>query len=187
MKLFQLAIRSLGVVCLAFMLSSASCSLFDKVDDVNIDLELDHTFVINASSTDPLSYVDVNEFDPTDNADFNKYKSKIKEVTIKSVEYSVTNYVGDPSITFSNGKGSFSTVGTSSTALASASIAIQNISAAQGVTKTLDYTVQGLEAIGNEMEQLRAVKFEVSGIVSEVPVAFNVPVKIKMTIKADAL
>jgi hypothetical protein len=111
----------------------------------------------------------------------------VKEVTIKSVEYTVTNYVGDPSITFSNGIGSFSTVGTSSTALASAGIVIQNISAAQGVTKTLDFTVQGLEAIGNEMEQLRAVKFEVSGNVSQVPVAFNVQVKIRMTIKADAL
>jgi hypothetical protein len=187
MKLIHLTFRSLAAVCLAFMLSSASCSLLDKLDDVNFDVDLEHTFIINASTTDPLSYADVNEFDPTDNADFNKYKSKVKEVTIKSVEYTVTNYVGDPSITFSNGKGSFFTVGTSSTALASAGIDIQNISAVQGVTKTLDYTVQGLEAIGNEIEQLRAVKFEVSGNVSQVPVAFNVLVKIRMTIKADAL
>ncbi len=187
MKIATYAIRTAAFACFAILLSSASCELFDKVDDVTFDIEIKHTFVINASATDPLSYTEIEEIDPTDNADFAKYKDKIQNVTINSVEYTVANYSGDPGITFSNGNGSFFAQGTSSTALATAAINIQNISQAQGTIKTLEYSVQGLEAIASEMEQLKAVRMQVSGNVSAVPVAFNVPVTIKMTIVADAL
>lgn len=187
MKTFQFALRSAAAVCFALLLSSASCELFDSVDDISIDLELKHTFTIDPSATDPLSYTEIGEYDPTDNADFNKYKDKIKEVTIHSVEYTVTDYQGDAGITFSNGKGKFSSVGTSTTALAEAGIVIQNISQAVGVTKTLDYSIADLDKIANEMENLKAVKYEISGTLSKVPVAFKVPVTIKMTIKADAI
>jgi hypothetical protein len=187
MKWLPFALRTASAVCFALLLSSASCELFDKVDEITFDLELKHTFVVSASASDPLTYVDIEEIDPTDNAEFNKYKDKIKSVSIKSVEYTVTNYQGEPGITFSNGTGSFYSLGTSTTALASAAIAIQNISAAQGTTKTLDFTVQGLDAIANELEQLRAVRMQVAGTVSKVPVAFNVPVTIKMSVTAEAL
>jgi hypothetical protein len=187
MKVLPFALRSAAIICFAFLLSSASCELFDKVDDVSIDVELKHTFIVSASASDPLTYAQVSEIDPTDNADFNAYKNKIKEITIHSVEYTVTNYVGQGEIIFSNGKGSFMTSGTSSTAIATADIAIQSIPGAVGTTKTLNYSIQDLDAIANELEKLTAVKFQVSGTVSKVPVAFNVPITIKMTIKADAL
>lgn len=72
-------------------------------------------------------------------------------------------------------------------ALGTASIDVQNISAAQNVKKTLNYSVSQLDAIAAELEKLNSIKFQVSGTVSKVPVAFNVPITIKMTIKADAL
>lgn len=106
MKILPILVRTAVVSCFAIMLSSASCELFDKVDDVTFDVEIAHTFVVSASATDPLSYSKADEIDPTSNADFNKYKDKIKDVTIHSIEYTVTNFVGDPATTFSNGQGS---------------------------------------------------------------------------------
>ncbi|MGE0770398.1 MAG: hypothetical protein AB7K37_01715 [Cyclobacteriaceae bacterium] len=185
MKIFHVVLRTVLFVGLFIVGSSLSCSLFDKVDDVTFDIVVEHTFSIDASENDPLSYSKKETIDPSTNSEFAKYKDKIKEITIKSVEYSVENYSGEPGITFSNGKGTF--VGTGTSAAASASLAFQDIQASVGQTFQLDYSTAGLDEIGNELENLKKIDFQVSGNLSGVPVAFQVPVTITMTIKADAL
>jgi hypothetical protein len=179
-----------GVAAILTLISSLSgCDLFDKVDDINIDIELTHEFVINEefdSDGDPVPYVSIGVIDATQDSDFNKYKDKIKEIKINSITYTVTDYtVGDAGINFSSGMGSFFATGSTTNAIASAAIGFQNIQSAVGQTFTLDYNTQGLEAIAAELQSVNKIDFHVAGILSETPVAFKVPVTIHCTMVAE--
>lgn len=178
----------IGLSLMAF--TFLGCDLFDKVDDVTLDIEISHTFVIDEdfdSDGDPVPYSDVGIIDATKDADFEKYKDKIKEVTVHQITYTVENYAGDPTISFLNGMGNFYASSGQANAIATAGISFQNIQSSVGQTFTLQYTTQGLEAIAQQLESVHAVTFEVAGTLSETPVAFNVPVTIHATIKAEAL
>lgn len=182
------ALKSLwGLVMLILF---AGCDLFDKVDDVTIEIEIHHTFEITEdfdSDGEPVSYSDIGTIDATKDADFDKYKDKIKEFTVHSVEYTVTDYAAEGEVIFSNGMGTFYAQGSTANALAEAGITIQSVQASQGGAFTLDYTTAGLEAIANQLESVHKVDFEVAGTFSHTPVYFNVPVTLKCTIVADAL
>ncbi len=177
----------LGSVLILF----AGCDLLEKVDDITLEVEIQHTFVIDEkldSEGKSVSYFSTGTIDATKNADFDKYKDKIKEFTVHSVEYTVTNYSPEgTNVIFSNGIGTFFAQGSTSNALAEAGIDIQSVPGAQGQVFTLDYTTQGLEAIAQQLESVHKVDFQVAGTFSETPVAFNVPVTLKCTIKAEAL
>ena len=182
------ALKSLwGLVMLMLF---AGCDLFEKVDDVTIEIEIQHTFEITEdfdSDGEPVSYSDIGTIDATKDADFDKYKDKIKQFTVHSVEYTVTDYAAEGDVVFSNGMGKFFAQGSTSNALAEAAISIQSVPAAQGGTFTLPYTTEGLEAIASQLESVHKVDFQVAGTFSHTPVYFNVPVTLKCTIVADAL
>ena len=75
-----------------------------------------------------------------------KYKDKIKEFTVHSVEYTVTDYAAEGEVIFSNGMGTFYAQGSTANALAEAGINIQSVQASQGGTFTLDYTTARLRS-----------------------------------------
>ena len=191
MKIFNILFRSALFVAFAFMGSSLSCDLFDKVDEITFKIEIGHTFVIDEnfdSQGQSVSYIDAGLIDPNDNDDFEKYKDKIKELTIDKIEYTVTNYdPANPGVIFTNGTGSFSTSSGASSAFASADLAIQNIQASQGSVFTLNYSTSDLQQIATRMKDLQPVYFQVAGTFSTTPVAFSVPVTLYCTIKAEAL
>lgn len=172
----------------SFLISG--CSLFEKVDDVTFDVEITHTFVIDEnmdSQGNPVSYSDVDAIDPKTNSDFNKYKDKIKEITVNKITYTVSDYEADGAVSFTNGTGKFKATASGTTALGSAGISFQNIQASVGGNFELTYAVSDLNAIANHLEKVEPVYFEVAGTFSKTPVAFKVPVTIHCTIKADAL
>ncbi len=175
----------LGLSLAAFLF--AGCDLFEEVDDVTFDIEIQHTFVIDASENDPLEYFDFGEFDATKDANFDKYKDKIKEFKVHTIEFTVTDYAADGDVIFSDGYGIFYPDAAETSAIASAEIPIQSIAGAQGTVHTLDYQVAGLDAIADQLESVHKIYFLVKGKVSDVPVAFKVPVTLKATITADAL
>lgn len=178
----------MGLVLIA--VTFTGCDLVDKVDDVTFDLELKHTFVINEtfdSEGQEVPYAKAESWDPREEPEFDKYKDKIKEITVNKITYTVTDYDGAEGITFTNGTGAFQATTTSATALASASLPIQNISASVGGDFTLNFTTSQLSAVADHLETVQSIAFQVSGTLSETPVAFKVPVTIHCTIKADAL
>lgn len=177
-----------ALACIMFLFSG--CDLFETADDVTLEIEISHTFEIDEefdSNGDPVSYSDVGMIDATKDADFEKYKDKIKEITVHQVTYTVANYAGDPTISFTNGTGNFYATGTTANAMATAGISFQNVQSSVGQTFTLGYTTEGLEAIATQLESVHKVDFQVAGTFSETPVAFNVPVTIHCTVKAEAL
>lgn len=190
MKIFHVVLRTVLFVGLFFVGSSLSCSLFDKVDDVTFEVEIEHTFVINEgldSQGQPVSYSKTETIDPNSNAEFAKYRDKIKEITVNSVTYTVSDYNSPHDVTFSNGKGSFISSAGSATAFADAAITVQNVPGSVGGSFSLNYTIAGLEELAKQIKDIQSVDFQVSGTFSQTPVAFKVPVTINCTIKADAL
>ncbi len=188
MKIFNVLLRSALFVGFAFMGSSLSCDLFDKVDDVTFDVEISHVFVIDEnfdSQGSSVTYLDSDIIDPTQNDEFNKYKDKIKDLTINSVTYSVENFdPGSAGTSFTNGMGTFLASAGGASADASAVLGFTTIPGAAG---TLNYTVSDLQAIAQQLKDLNSVEFQVSGTFDQTPVAFNVVVVLDCTIKADAL
>jgi hypothetical protein len=189
MKILNAVLRSALFVGFAFMGSSLSCSLFDKVDDVSFEVDLEHTFVIteDLESDSPVTYAEGDSWDPKDEPEFDKYKDKIKEITVNSVTYTVSDYQAEGDVVFSNGTGKFKATAGSATALASAGINIQSVQGAQGSVHELSYAISDLNAIADQLEEIDPIFFEVGGTFSHTPVYFKVNVKINCTITAEAL
>jgi hypothetical protein len=188
MKTVQLVLRSAMAVCFAFVMSSASCDLFDKVDDVSFDIELSHTFnvdetVIGGSKT----YSKVEILDAAKlNSDFNKYKDKIKSITVTGVTYEVSNYTTAKSVIFTNGKIGFSSsTGTSASSVAS--LGVEDVKAAVGQVKNLAYNQAALDEISTTIKNDKKANIYLNGTFSETPVKFDVKVIVKATLVADAL
>jgi len=175
-------------LCFAFVMSSASCSLFDNVDDITFDVELTHVFNINETKTD--KNVVYSKFELLDaakvNSDFDEYKDKIKSITVTEVTYVVSNHTVGTSTIFTNGKSGFSS-STGTTASTVASLGIENIKAAEGQTKNLNYNQAALDEISNLLKNDKKVNVYFTGTFSETPVKFDVTVKLKASIVADAL
>lgn len=184
-------LRSALFIGFAFLGSSLSCDLFDKADDITFDVEIKHTFVIDEnfdSQGSSVTYSDSDIIDPNQNAEFAKYKDKIKELTITEVTYTVTGY--DPTSAgtlFTNGVGSFSASAGGASAIASADLTFQNIPGSVGGSYSLNYSVSDLQAIAQQLKDLQSITFNVSGTFDQTPVAFSVPVTLHCTITADAL
>jgi hypothetical protein len=174
----------------ALVFSFSGCNLFDKADDVTFDLELKHTFVIDEdfdSQGEPVAYADAQSWDPKSDPEFEKYKDKIKEIKINKITYTVTDYAADGEVTFINGMGSFKATASTTSAIASAAIAIQSIQGSVGGNFELDYEISDLDQIAAHLETIEPIYFQVSGTLSQTPVAFKVPLTIHCTIVANAL
>jgi hypothetical protein len=188
MKTVTLVLRSAMAVCFAFVMSSASCDLFDKVDDVTIPIELEHTFLVNETlDKTGMTYSDLEVLDAAKvNSDFDKYKDKIKNITVTEITYQITNHTVGTTTIFTNGNiGYSSSTGTSAASVAS--LGVENIKAAEGQTKTLPFNQTALNDIGTLLKNDKTVNLFLLGTFSKTPVKFNVTVKVKADITADAL
>jgi hypothetical protein len=188
MKTVTLLLRSAMAVCFALVMSSASCDLFDKVDDVTLPVELEHTFHVNETlDKTGVTYSDMEVLDAAKvNSDFDTYKDKIKSITVESITYEVLNHTVGTTTIFSSGNiGYSSSTGTSAASVAS--LGIENIKAAEGQTKNLPFNQTALNDIGNLLKNDKTVNLFLLGTFSKTPVKFDVKVKIKANITADAL
>ncbi|HMJ69455.1 MAG TPA: hypothetical protein VK508_11185 [Cyclobacteriaceae bacterium] len=188
MKTVSLILRSAAAVCFAFVMSSASCDLFDKVDDVTIDVTLEHTFHVDEKlDADNVAYLDFEILDAADvNSDFAKYKDKIKSISVSSVTYEVQNHTVGTGTIFTNGKIGYSPANATSVSVVAA-LSVANIKAAEGQVLNLPFQQAGLDEIGNLLKNDKTVGLYLIGTFSETPVKFDVKVKLKCAMTADAL
>jgi hypothetical protein len=188
MKTVSLILRSAAAVCFALVMSSASCDLFDKVDDVTLDITLEHTFHVDEKmDADAVTYADLEILDAADvNSDFAKYKDKIKSIMVSSITYEVQNHTIGTTTIFTDGNIGYS-ASTSTTVTSAASLGIQNIKMAEGQVLNLPFQHAALDDIGNLLKNDKTVALYLRGTFSETPVKFDVKVKLKCAITADAL
>lgn len=186
MKTASIVLRSAIAVCFAFVMSSASCDLFDKVDDVNIAVVLDHTFNVNetAPGTD-VEYTLKQVLDAADVSDeFDKYKTKIKSVTVTGVTYKITNCDGQ--VVFTDGVVGFSAV-TASTSSKVAELGVEDLKAAENQVKNLTYDQAAVDELANLIKTDQKVNLYLTGTLSNTPAAFDVTVTVNASITANAL
>ncbi len=187
MKTVQIVLRSAMAVCFAAIMSSASCDLLDKVDDVTFEIELSDEFKVNETATATNKAYSLKEtLDATSNSDFAKYKDKIKSITITSVQYEVSEYTTAKSVIFKNGSIGFSSsAGSAPTSVAS--LNAEDLKAIVGQEKNLTYNQAAIDDISNLLRNDKQVGIFLTGTFSETPVAFKLEVKIKASITANAL
>ncbi|MBK5279701.1 MAG: hypothetical protein JJE09_12650 [Bacteroidia bacterium] len=183
MKTLQFALRATAAVCFAFMMSSASCNLSDKVDDIKFDAKLPLEFPINeeAISSAPKSYNYTKTLDATQNADVVKYKDKIKEFKVNKIAYVISGYSAPGgAVTFTNGTLSIASSG--KTIASATSVNLQSTAETELTADTAGF---------NELaELLKADKSEtvkLTGTFSSTPVAFTVTAYFYVTITAEVL
>jgi hypothetical protein len=93
--------------------------------------------------------------------------------------------VGTSTIFTAGNLGFSSSTGTSASSVAS--LGIENIKAAEGQVKNLNFNQAGLDEIGKLLKDDKKVNIYLLGTFSKTPVKFNVKVKVKAAITADAL
>ncbi|MEK6783834.1 MAG: hypothetical protein AABY93_19205 [Bacteroidota bacterium] len=182
MKIIPCALRTATAICFAFLLSSASCSLFDKVDDVNFDAKLQLEFLVNetAVNANPVSYTETKTLDATQNSDVAKYKDKIKEFRVNKISYVISGYAAPGAVTFTNGA---ITVASSGKTIASApSVDLQSTIETDMTTDTA-----GINELAQGLKDDQSVTVNLGGTFSSTPVAFKVTVYFDTTITAEVL
>lgn len=190
MKHLQLALRAIAFFAFAAVMSSASCDLLGKADDVTFDVELTHVFNVNETADSKGSPVAYSHFELLDaatvNSDFNKFKDKIKSVTVNSITYTVSNYQSAKSVTFKNGQVGFSSASATSASVLAA-VSSESLQAIQGQEKTLPIDQSGVNTVADLIKNDKKINIYTIGTLSETPVKFDVTVKLECTIVANAL
>lgn len=187
MKKVSILVRSALAVCFAFVMSSASCDLFDKVDDVNINVEFSQLLTVNeTASAENVDYQLYKTLDANgQNSDFDKYKDKIKSITITSITYVIENCETE-GVTLTDGVVGFSAT-TAADPTKVATIGVENICAAQGQTNTLVFDQAALDQLASILQTDKKANIFVKGKLNHTPAKFNVNVHVAATVVADAL
>jgi hypothetical protein len=167
-------------------MSSASCDLFDKVDDVTFETTFSHTFNVNESADGTNVPYELKELlDASDlSADFKKYESKIKSITVTSVTYMIQNcsdgaVVNDASVGFG--------AASATTATTVAALGVENLKQAEGQTKTLVYSQAQIDALSNLLKTDKKANIFLNATIAKTPIKFDAYVTVTATIVADAL
>jgi hypothetical protein len=189
MKTAAILVRSALAVVFAIVMSSASCDLFDKVDDVTVDVTLTHNFTVNEEEENPdgKAYAEAELLDAAKvNSDFDKYKDKIKSITITEVTYTVQS-VATPDVIFTDGYVGFASSSVTATPTQVATLGVENIKAAENQEKNLPFSQAAVDELANLLKNDKKANLFLLGTFSETPAQFNVLVKVKCSITADAL
>jgi len=189
MKTVSLIVRSALAVVFAFVMSSASCDLFDKVDDVTVDVTLDHTFHVNETAENPdgMTYLEVELLDAASvNSDFGKYKDKIKSVTVTSVTYTIVN-CGTADVIFTGGTIGFASASITAAPAQVASLGVENIKAAENQEKNLPYSQAAVDQLSSLLKDDKKANLFLIGTFDKTPAQFDVLVTVTASLVADAL
>lgn len=177
------------IVCAAMIFSS--CDLFDKIDDVSFDAKLNQSITVDETATSAnVTYSQSKVIDATSNADIARYQNKIKGYTINKITYTISDYSSSSpnTVTFKDGKLSFSASSSSSSSVLSSigSLDLKTLSTS-GTENTLNIDQAGLNTIASVLLDNSEVTLTAAGTLSSTPVKFTVNATVYVTVKANAL
>lgn len=182
------------VLSVGFALSFASCSLFDKTDDVTFDVALTHTFQINVTSEDTeviiLQTPAVLDAAAV-SADFAKYKDRIKGVAVTGVTYQIQNCTIS-GVLLSDGIVAYSSITVTEpnpdpNIGTSAIVGVENLKAAENQDRTLQFGQVALNDMSGLLKTNKELNLYLTGTLSKSPAKFDLVVTIKASVTADKL
>jgi hypothetical protein len=174
---------ALSLLVAAFMFSSC-----DDLTTIEIPFGITTTHELKVNGTEPALFIS-QSIDLTENADFNKHKSSIKEVGIDSVAIQITDHIGSANQTLS-GAVQVGAVSESTLTQLFAITTPLNIAAIQAETagdhwKTMPTDEAGRAKLASLIKNdPHTAKIVLAGMTNEVPAKFNVHFKIYWAMKA---
>jgi len=183
MKILHFALRTAAAVCFAFFMSSASCDILGKADEITFEAKLPLEFLINetAVNTGSKSYTYSKTLDATQNAEVAKYKDKIKKITINKISYKISGYSAPgATVLFTNGKLTIAASG--KTIAEAASVNLQSTAEAD-----LTADIAGFNELADLIKADKSETVNLVGTFSSTPVAFTVTAYFHTTITAEVL
>jgi hypothetical protein len=192
MKIISIVLKPALAACFAF--SFASCSLFDKADDVTLHLTFEHTFSIDQTTedTDVIYQMSPQLLDAAAvSPDFATYKDKIKSISVTGVTYEIQNCTIS-GVLFTDGKIAYSAItetepSTDVNIGAIANVGVENVKAAENQEKTLQYGQVALNDMSNLLTRNKELNVYLTGTLSKTPARFDVVLKINANVVASAL
>ncbi len=157
-----------------------SCSLIEKLDDVDFDITLPVTFTVSETASSPSgkSYSDSKTLSVANDPDVMKYTKKIKKFKVNKVTYSISR--ADPStVKLTDGK---ITTGSGKTIASAASIDLSNT---DETNLTIDNN--GASELCKSLLESKQEKITLQGTLSSTPVSFTVKLKFYLTVTANVL
>lgn len=156
----------------------ASCDLFDKVDDVNFDVDVPVDFVVNVTPNSEGGYTAEQLLDTSSDPDIAEYAEKIKEFKINRITYTITNSTADGT-TFD---GSVSVAATGDI-LSS----VDNLSVANTSETDLPANLDGFNDLASRLLEDKQETIMMNGQFSTSSVSFNIRLRFYLSVTADAL
>jgi hypothetical protein len=198
MKRLQFTLRAFAAIVLAFVMSSASCDLFQNADAITFTAVLDHSFVVDENDNNPngKEYATKPADEVLDaatvNAEFKEHADKIESIKINKVTYVLSGYNSTcaNAVGFSQGKLTFSDPDATTTT-GTVIINLENANLKEASTAGTVYTITVDQAAADEMARIlkekKKIRVHASGRLSCTPLDLKVDAKIDCTITARVL
>jgi hypothetical protein len=172
----------LSILLLIVFGTFSSCDLFDEADDVSFDSTIPLTFVINETAQNPegMTYSDSELLDVTSDPDVAEYASKIKEIKVTRVTYTISPGADPNTVIFTDGTLKISSTGKTIASVSSASLS--NTTETDLISNTDGFNELATKLLDDKKEIIL-----MNGTLSSTPVAFTVKFNFYVTITADAL
>ncbi|MBN8651358.1 MAG: hypothetical protein J0L67_08015 [Cytophagales bacterium] len=165
------------IVLLLALSTFTSCELFDKVDDVNFDVDVPLEFDVNAVGA--TSYNKQALLNASTDPDVAEYADKIKEFKINKITYTIEG----SDATTQTFTGSISVVDGGQVLSNLAGVALTN-----NTTETeLDANLSAFNDLASKLLNDKQELVEFDGTFSDVPVNFTLKLRFYLTVTADAL
>ncbi len=172
-------IVNLGVLVL--LSTYSSCDLFDKAGDFTFETEFPLYFYINETEVNEAgkTYTGVQLLDLTDDPDVARYASKIKDVKVKKVSYSVyaLNKTGE------NFSGGSLMISSNSKTIAT----LTNLALIEGVNGDFSIDASGFSELSANLKNTRSEVIKLQGTLSKTPISFEVECLFYVEVTANAL
>jgi hypothetical protein len=185
MKKVSRVLKSALTFCVAAIVFSC-----DKADDVTFAATLTHTFHVNqVAAGDDIIYQLQEVLDAaSSDQEFNKYKDKIKNVSVNSATYTIQNCT-IAGVLFTNGTIAYSSVAATEPdpTFAIANVGVENVKAAENQPKNLQFNQVALNDMSNLLKNNKQLNVYLAGTLSTSPAKFDVLLTINATVTANSL
>ena len=153
------------IISLAFF----SCS---KTGILSIPLKMSNSLDIAVTANSPDNLQLPLNVDAGNDPEMQKYVSKIKKFTVKSINYEIENFYGNPG-----------TALTGNVSIGNINIGINNLILDKPGLHTLELSAEQLAAISEDFSADHAIAALVSGIVDNKPAAFRIKFTFNISIR----
>jgi hypothetical protein len=166
----------------------SGCDKLEKADDITFEAEFTIPTKIEVSEDqdNPVNpYTSLSSsIDAEQNADYKKYKAKVKKIRVNKIKYTITDFAADGPVTLTSGSAVFFESGGSA---ASGEVATVSNLLLSNTSGELVASQDALDTIGEILLDNGKVNVVCISTLSDSPVFFHISVTLSVSVTANAL